>query len=58
MATKAHDHVWKFGYVPGEGYRYCACGRVDTVSPSGAIGKASKALVALVKRNHMKGRAK
>lgn len=47
-----HRHTWRTGYVPGEGYRFCKCGKVETVSPTGAFGKASASLTALVRRNH------
>lgn len=47
-----HTHKFKMGYVPGEGYRYCACGVIETVGPDGKIGKADAALKKLVKRNH------
>ena len=50
--VSAHKHTWRVGYVPGDGYRFCACGKVETVGPSGTIGKASASLIALVRRNH------
>lgn len=55
MATrtsKAHKHAWRTGYAPGEAYRYCRCGKVESMNTKGKCGKASASLTALVRRNH------
>jgi hypothetical protein len=34
----SHSHRWSSFYVPGDAYRYCACGAIETVSPDGEHG--------------------
>jgi hypothetical protein len=33
--TAGHAHRWSYGYLPGTGYRHCACGEIEEVFPSG-----------------------
>lgn len=33
--TASHSHRWAYGYLPGTGYRHCACGEIEEVFPDG-----------------------
>lgn len=45
-----HAHRWSYFYVPGDGYRYCACGAVETVDPDGKTGPVPTKSEAFVRR--------
>lgn len=46
----AHTHRWNYFYVPGDGYRYCACGEAETVDPDGKTGPVPAKSEAFVRR--------
>lgn len=46
----AHTHSWTYFYVPGDGYRYCACGATETVDPDGRTGPVPAKSEGFVKR--------
>ena len=35
IKSAEHSHRWSYGYLPGTGYRHCACGEIEEVFPSG-----------------------
>lgn len=45
-----HAHRWSYFYVPGDGYRYCACGAVEAVDPDGKTGPVPAKSEAFVRR--------
>ena len=45
-----HAHRWSYFYVPGDGYRYCACGVAETVAPDGKTGPVPAKSEAFVRR--------
>ena len=49
-----HKHTWKYTYLPGDAYRYCPCGAVDTVSPDGEKKPAPEKERAFVQRKMSK----
>lgn len=47
----SHTHRWSYFYVPGDAYRYCACGAAETVSPDGEHGPVPEKDQGFVKRH-------
>lgn len=48
----AHSHKWTYGYLPGLGFRHCACGDVDEVDPDGSTRPAPRETQAMIRRKY------